>query len=100
MPQTMKHNKTGWVTFRRTVDGDYVIIAWYEDWNKAHAINPAYPMPNSKPARYKAIGLCFEAVKKSMVNCLIRKHLPVDLATGDYHFHPDQLSDVQVKGEE
>jgi len=95
----IKAYKTGQATIRRVlVDGKtgYIIIAFFEDWNKAHAINPADGRPEYDKRTgkrtgnigkmYRSMGQAWKACNKYCPNIRLFPSVAMPLAKGDYYY--------------
>lgn len=80
----VKAYKTGQCTIRKTTNNTYIIIAWFEGWRKAHAMDLSSGEPYKKGREYKSFHKAQTVCKKSLVNCKRRRYLDMPLATSDY----------------
>ncbi len=62
----------------------FILIAYFEGWQKSHAIDPANPVPFSKGRLYATKGKAWDAMKY-LPNCLRLPSVCMPLARGDYY---------------
>lgn len=81
---------TGQVTIRRAYNEagklGFIIIAWHNDWEKSHAINPALGKPFSKGSWYSTKGQAWEALR-NLPNCKRLPSVAMPLAKGDFYYY-------------
>ena len=97
--QKIKAGQTGQVTIRQAYNAEgrlgFILIAYFADWHKAHAVNPADGRPEFHPvtgkrtgnkgAWYSTRGQAWQAMK-GLPNCLRLPSVCMPLAKSDFYY--------------
>ena len=81
----IKGNKTGYATIREIDNGRYIIIAYFQGWEKSHAIDFREGKPYKQGKEYNTFDNAKKALKKYGVNLSPRPHVKKPLAVMDYY---------------
>ena len=69
----------------RTIEG-FIVVVYFSDWKKAHAIDPAKPKPFGKGKLFPSKGKAWEVFSKYCPNIKPLPSVTMPLARGDYYY--------------